>query len=327
MRIRAGLPTGVSAVLFDEAKARRQLEARLSDELVSWGCQEVLLPIVDYYDPYHSVLDEGGKSSLYRFVDRDGELLALRGDPTPMLARLLAPKLGSLSLPLKLFYRGDIVRYQEPRPGRLRESAHLGVELIERGPRPEGPQLELTVLEMFLDLLSSELQRSGSPRRLEVVLGLAGALDELVADASDSGAFALAISRRDRERVRSENELGLEIIEHGYPRNPERLGSAVGSQVERLVQTAGQLEQRYGGSGLKVHVDLAEFVRGHGTGGGAGLDHMYYDGIVFRAYIDNASEAVGNGGRYDKLFAELGSSVAAAGFSVGLDHLLQAVSG
>ena len=326
MRIRAGLPTGVSAVLFGEARARRQLEARLSEQLVASGCQEVLLPIVDYYDPYHSVLDESEKSSLYRFVDRDGELLALRGDPTPMLARLLAPKLGSLTLPLKLFYRGDVVRYQEPRPGRLRESAHLGVELIERGPRPRGPQLDAAVLEMFLDLLSSELERSGSSGRLEVVLGIAGALDDLIERSSDPSALALALSRRDRERVRVEGELALEIIEHGYPRAHDRLGPRVGAEIERLVKTAEALELRYGRRGLRVHVDLAEFVRGYGASGG-GLDHMYYDGIVFRAYIDSASEPVGNGGRYDKLFAELGSDVAAAGFSVGLDHLLQAVSG
>ena len=99
MRISAGLPTGVSAALFDSVKRRRRLEARLTALLEERGFAEVLLPILDYFEPYRPLLQERLLKQLYRFVDRDGQLLVLRGDFTPMLARLLAPHLDDLELP------------------------------------------------------------------------------------------------------------------------------------------------------------------------------------------------------------------------------------
>ncbi|MEL7062053.1 MAG: ATP phosphoribosyltransferase regulatory subunit, partial [Acidobacteriota bacterium] len=115
MRVTASLPTGVAALLPAGARRRRRLEADFVTRLEERGFSEVVLPVVDYVDPYDALLSETSRSELYRFVDRDGEVLALRADFTPMLARLLAPRLPSLELPLRLFYRGDVLRYQEER--------------------------------------------------------------------------------------------------------------------------------------------------------------------------------------------------------------------
>src|SRR6202023_3829064 len=79
---------------------------------------------------WEALLTPASRGELYRFIDRDGEQLALRADFTPMLARLLAPRLSSLRLPLRLFYRGDVVRYEESRPGSRRELYQMGVELL-----------------------------------------------------------------------------------------------------------------------------------------------------------------------------------------------------
>ena len=149
MKISAGLPTGVSAALFDSVKRRRRLEARLTALLEERGFGEVLLPILDYFEPYRPLLQGRRLEQLYRFVDRDGQLLVLRGDFTPMLARLLAPHLDDLELPLRLYYRGDVVRHQPLRPGRMREYSQLGAELLG-GDRTEADERTLT---LFLDLL------------------------------------------------------------------------------------------------------------------------------------------------------------------------------
>ena len=73
-----------------------------------------------------------------------------------MLARLLAPHLDDLELPLRLYYRGDVVRHQPLRPGRMREYSQLGAELLG-GDRTEADERMLT---LFLDLL---LQARGGP--------------------------------------------------------------------------------------------------------------------------------------------------------------------
>jgi ATP phosphoribosyltransferase regulatory subunit len=100
MRVSAALPTGVAALLFESARQRREAEERLVGHLREGGYSEVILPILDYLEPYEAMLTPATRGELYRFVDRDGDLLALRADFTPMLARLLAPRLESLSLPL-----------------------------------------------------------------------------------------------------------------------------------------------------------------------------------------------------------------------------------
>src|SRR6185295_15524579 len=157
---------------------------------------EVVLPILDYAEPYEALLSPASRGELYRFVDRDGEVLALRSDFTPLLARLIAPRLGGLSLPLRLFYRGDVVRWAEERAGRLRESYQVGAELLGE----DGEAAEAEVLRLFLDLLAS----TGVPRPA-VIVGFAGALDELLLSAgagSEAADLAAAVARRERSAVR-----------------------------------------------------------------------------------------------------------------------------
>jgi ATP phosphoribosyltransferase regulatory subunit HisZ len=90
VKVSAALPTGVAALLFESAKRRREMEQRLVARLDGAGYSEAILPILDYLEPYESLLTPASRGELYRFIDRDGEQLALRADFTPMLARLLA---------------------------------------------------------------------------------------------------------------------------------------------------------------------------------------------------------------------------------------------
>ncbi|MEM6797663.1 MAG: ATP phosphoribosyltransferase regulatory subunit, partial [Acidobacteriota bacterium] len=155
MRESASLPTGVAALFFAAARRHRRLEGEMVEHLESDGFAEVILPVVDYLEPYKEMLSRQSRNELYRFVDRDGEVLALRGDFTPLLARILAPRLPSLELPLRLFYRGDVLRYQEERAGRQREFYQLGAEVLGL-PGEEG---EAEALTAFLKMLEHSHRR------------------------------------------------------------------------------------------------------------------------------------------------------------------------
>ncbi len=89
------LPRGVQALLFDAADRRRRAEDGVVAVLRAAGLREVILPVLDYADPYAGVTAEGDER-LYRFLDREGQALALRADFTPMAARVIAPRLGQL---------------------------------------------------------------------------------------------------------------------------------------------------------------------------------------------------------------------------------------
>ena len=327
MRVSAALPIGVAALLFESARRRREAEGRLADLLQSAGYGEVILPILDYVEPYEALLTAASRSELYRFIDRDGEQLALRGDFTPMLARLLAPRLAGLPLPLRLFYRGDVVRYEEERAGRQREFYQMGAELL--GPDPSA---EREVLRLFLEALTQE-----GAREVRVVLGFAGALDGLLLGSrtgsgesgpADLAALAAAVARRERDAARRASRGLLAVVESGLPEKPEDLGPEAAGRLAELLRLRDDLAPLF--PSAQLNVDLAEFAR-HSLdprlapgGDGRMGDRSYYDGIVFRAFAGAAALPVGGGGRYDSLFRRLGAEVSAVGFSLSLERLIEA---
>jgi len=123
-------PTGVRPLLVEEAARRRGAESRFVELLEGAGFDEVLLPIIDYAEPYAAIATAQAKRQSYRFVDREGELVAIRSDFTPMVARALAPSIGEAELPLRIFYRGDVIRCEASRLGTNREMFQIGAEII-----------------------------------------------------------------------------------------------------------------------------------------------------------------------------------------------------
>jgi ATP phosphoribosyltransferase regulatory subunit len=324
MRVSAGLPAGVSALLFGAARERRRLERMLAERLERDGFAEVLLPVLDYYDPYR-VLAAGAERELYRFVDRDGELLTLRGDFTPMLARLLAPRVGSLELPARLYYRGDVVRNRETGPVGAREQCVVGVELLDSlgtsEEAPLHPRRDEELLALLIELLGlvvgfDPARATDGERGVTLVLGWAGVLDEVLAGEAEE--LAAGLQRRDRAAVRAHPVLH-QIVEHGLPAEPGALGAASGAAVEALIDLRDRFAARY--PGVALHIDLAELAAVRGAGLGPAR-RGYYDGLVFQAFHHGVAQPVASGGRYDTLFRELGAALGAAGFQIALDVLL-----
>lgn len=134
-------PTGARPLLVEETARRRRIETRFVSLLEDAGFAEVVLPIIDFAEAYAGVLGGDASRQSYRFTDRDGELVAIRSDFTPMLARALAPSLDPSQLPLRVFYRGDVIRCEATRLGRNRELFQIGAELI--GPADDGEILRL----------------------------------------------------------------------------------------------------------------------------------------------------------------------------------------
>ncbi|HYG65375.1 MAG TPA: ATP phosphoribosyltransferase regulatory subunit [Thermoanaerobaculia bacterium] len=319
MRVSATLPNGVAALLFDSARRRREAEGHMVGLLQGAGFSEVILPILDYLEPYDALLTTTSRNELYRFIDRDGEQLALRADFTPMLARLLAPRVASLPMPLRIYYRGDVVRYEEERAGGQREFYQVGAELLGI----PGAQAEDEVLRLFLEMLMV-----GGEGEMQIVLGFAGALDRLLTQgAMEPSVLAVAVFRRERSTVRQACPKLLPVLESGLPDRPEDLGPEAAHRLEGVLALRDELARRF--PSIRLIVDLAEFARHSrephlSTGSG---ERSYYDGIVFRAYASSAARPIGGGGRYDSLFRRLGAETPAVGFSLNLERLLEARSG
>src|SRR5690606_13798779 len=73
-------------------------------------------------------------TSVLRFVEPEtGEVVALRPDMTPQVARLVATGLAERPSPARLSYRGSVLRRQHERARHDQQALQAGIELIGVG--------------------------------------------------------------------------------------------------------------------------------------------------------------------------------------------------
>ena len=120
-------PRGLADLVGREVALMHLIEEKLSKLLASWGYQEVHTPTIEFAD----VLAKGSEGELkdaFCFIDRQGDLVALRPEMTTPCARpRLAAAFAAHAHPAVLC--GPGFRYEEPQEGRNREFRQIGVEL------------------------------------------------------------------------------------------------------------------------------------------------------------------------------------------------------
>jgi ATP phosphoribosyltransferase regulatory subunit len=309
------VPPGVQCFVGDEARRRRAIESRVVDVFLGWDYEEIIPPLYDYADVFAGPALE---SKTYSFVGRDGSLLALRPDFTSLLAKIAAGRLADRSAPMRLYYSGEVLRYEPPKAGRQSELFQMGLEHLG-GP---GPAADLEVLAIAAECLGA-VGAGG----WVLTLGHVGIFSGLV---TECGLDAARIETL-RERVEAKDETGVREALAGAPASPARAlagltalagGMGVLDEAERSLDAspaalASLHELRVvvqglhdAGLGDHVSIDLSE-VRG--------LD--YYTGLVFRVYAPGLGFEVGGGGRYDALLGRFGRPMPAVGFMLGLDRV------
>src|SRR5581483_2766829 len=127
----APIPPGALDIAGAAVRRRRQLESRMLERLEQAGYEEIIPPTFEYAEVFMRAGGPEIADRLIRFLDLDGQLLALRYDFTASVARLAATKLSDRSTPLRLCYTGTVFRQDPEREGRRpRETLQAGGELL-----------------------------------------------------------------------------------------------------------------------------------------------------------------------------------------------------
>jgi ATP phosphoribosyltransferase regulatory subunit len=317
------LPAGLRDLLPDHSAHLAELSASLHGVFSSFGYRRVLLPTLERLEVVERGLSPAAVAGVLKFVEAgSGEVVAIRPDITPQIARLYAARPDALPSPARLCYDGPVLRAREARAGRPREVYQAGVELLGEG----GAQADAEALAV----LAQALERVGLAHAV-VEVGHARFAPEVVAAARLPEAAreeaSVALARKDEATLAALARLGkgtkaarraLPLLAGLYgDRALERArevargvpgAAAALSEVESAMKLA-----RRRGLGEAV-VDLGE-VRGLG----------YYTGITFAGYAPGAGSAVAVGGRYDALLARFGRPGPAIGFAVDLEFATQAL--
>ena len=314
--LRGHLPHGVQDLFLVEAARKRRAEAVLRDVFSRWTYHELIPPTFEYHDNLIVGAGPDLRQAMYRFFDREGQMLALRADFTTQVARMVASKLFDQPLPLRCFYIGSVFRHEEPQAGRQREFTQAGVELIgatTAAADAEVIALAVTALEA-LGLHDFQINLGQMALFHALTAGLPP--DDLtrIRRATDHKNSAQLIAALDRAGVRGERKALLARLPDlvGGPEVLEEAragGEAVAEAVDRLAQVY-RLLQAYGVAG-RVILDLGE-VRG--------MD--YYTGITFRGVAPGLGWPILSGGRYDGLIGQFGRPLPAVGFGLGVERAL-----
>jgi ATP phosphoribosyltransferase regulatory subunit len=291
----------------------------------AWGYARIVTPVFECADVLERGLGHDARAAAIRFVEPGtGEIVALRPDITPQVARLVATRMAEVEGPIRLCYEGAVTRLSGRLAGELgqRELLQAGIELID-APEPEGDAEVLAVAAAAL--AASQLPET----RLDVghvapaahVLGAAP-------DADARARLAAALARKDRAGVRA----AARTLPAAIVPLAEALAVLWGPADATLAHAAElawpdevrvQLAQL--GAVLAAFAELADPPAPAVTidlGDLRGFD--YYTGMRFAGYAGGAPDAVLRGGRYDALIGRYGRAARATGFAIDLEAVAEA---
>jgi len=311
------VPPGVQCFLGEEARRRRQIEDQVVSVFEGWDYEEIIPPLFDYADVFAS---QALLPKTYSFVGRDGSLLALRPDFTSLLAKIAAGRLADRPAPMRLYYSGEVLRYEPPRAGRQSELYQMGLEHLGGDGRAADVEI-LAVAAECLDVLGV--------RGFVLALGHVGVFGGLLEGVELDGATL----ERLRERVEAKDPAGVrDTLPAGAvpPAVAEALVRLTALSGEAAVLAEAERALAFcpaAGAAVAELRQVVEALRSAGLGDGLAIDLGevrgldYYTGLVFRAYAPGLGFEVGGGGRYDTLLARFGRPMPAVGFMLGLDRL------
>lgn len=302
-------PVGVRPLLMQEAARRRRIEQTIDSALARRGYREVILPIIDFSAPYDALAGDRSPRERYRFVDRDGELIALRSDFTPMVARAVAPILSSVELPLRLFYRGDVVRCEPSRLGRSRELFQAGAELV--GDR--SPEADFEIIRTAAEVVS----RFGI--KPTILFSDVSLIPRLFEFATASEAVIDAITRAFRDRFSNgasalRNVLGSEraaILPKLIDGSAALADLARFETVSDVVERLASVNRRLAIASFNAAITFGELPE----------DTGYYSSLRFEILDSATRRLLGTGGRYDDVYASFGAPAPAVGFTINVDAI------
>ena len=253
--------------------------------------------------------------NLLTFTDTNGKLMALKPDVTLSIIKNVVADVKSS---YKLYYDEHVYRTTSSGDG-FREITQTGLESI--GNIDLFAESEVLMLAMkSLESISENFLLDISHMRL-----LEGLLENLGIDPSDmSDIFAL---------VGSKNVSGIRALCRKYEIASEEIEklctlTAMYLPIEKALESvkpyvAGEKMQ----AAFEELSGICELIREYGIADKLYLDLSiindmnYYDGIIFKGFVNGIPDSILSGGRYDRLMERFGKKMGAVGFAVYLDKL------
>jgi histidyl-tRNA synthetase len=308
-------PRGTFDVLPEDGRRRVELARTAGEILGRAGYEPFDTPIFEDTELFARGVGESTdivQKEMFTFEDKAGRSLTLRPEGTAGVCRAyIEHGMHKLPQPVKLFYLGPFFRHEAPQAGRFRQFSQIGAEAIGS----QDPTLDAELI-----LLLAEILRSAGVPDPRLRLSSLGSPETRAQYLEDLKTYLRAHEGELSEEVRGRIDLnplrafdadhpGTAAVMRDAPRLLDRLDAEDAehfSEVRALLDDAGQAYE----------LD-ATLVRG--------ID--YYTRTVFEFESEHlgAQNALGGGGRYDRLVEQLGGpSTPGVGWAAGIERILLA---
>lgn len=303
---------GTRDILPPETDRNRALVEIFAQEATKAGFVNVVPPMFEDVGVFVRLGESTDvvTKELYAFTDKGGRQIALRPEQTASVCRMFA-QLRPV-VPWKAWYSGPNFRQEKPQKGRYRQFDQVGAEVIGSN----DPELDvelITLADRFyrrlgLSQYTLAINSLGDPADRPAYLeALVTYFESFGDELSEQSRATLALNPL---RVLDSKRSGDARIIAGAPVLADYLSDDAVAAFDRV---------QAGLTALGVPFEVApRLVRG--------LD--YYTRTTFEfvsSSIDAAQSAIGGGGRYDGLVADLGGPEApGVGFALGVDRTLMA---
>ncbi|GAB6054252.1 histidine--tRNA ligase [Magnetospira thiophila] len=303
---------GTKDLLPEETRRHRHVEetARRVAELYGFG--EIVTPIFEFTEVFKRTLGDTSDivtKEMYTFADRGDESLTLRPEGTAGVARAFISGGLQQQLPLKLFYRGPMFRYERPQKGRQRQFHQVGVELLG----VETPQGDVEMIALAAQFLGA----LGLGERVTLELNSLG-------DAESRAAYRdtlVAYLSGHRDKLSEDSRERLE-------RNPLRVLDSKDEGDKRVVADAPLLSDSLNAASKAFFDQLLAGLDAVGVAYNLnprlvrGLDYYCHTAFEFTTTDLGAQGTVLAGGRYDGLIGQMGGPpTSGIGWAAGVERL------
>jgi histidyl-tRNA synthetase len=272
-----------------------------------FGYQEYDAPFIESIELYAAKSgEELVKEQSFVFPDRGGDLITLRPELTPSLARMVAQRQRQMVYPQRWWSWGPFWRYERPQKGRTREFFQWNIDLIGVA-QPEADAEMVAVAASFFREVGLR------PEQISILVNNRRLMDsefEVLEIPTNSRPDLLRlIDRRDKmpgaEWAKYAQEIGLSDQQfEGLKAN--LANNELWRKSPELVRFFNAIDAL----GVGEYVRFAPFII-------RGLE--YYTGTVFEAWDqDGEFRAILGGGRYDNLVGDVGGDpLPGVGFAMG----------
>lgn len=309
-------PEGVRDILRDECERKNVLENEVKREMHLYGYQDIQTPTFEFLETFRKISGNISVKELYKFFDRDGEILMLRSDMVPQLVRVAATELTEQEFPARFCYAGNVFDSREG------EKFQIGAELL--GLNSVETDAEILALAIAC------LRRAGL-EAFQIRLNNGAFLQSLLEDA----AVEEDLEEQIRQLIWERNFTDLDKLMRATDVKPATrkafsLLPELNGDIEVLTEAKRIAPNSIALNALRRLEEIYQVLCYYKVEKFVLFDLSFSEekgcctGIQFRGYAEGLENVIVKGGRHDGFAEGFGKEIPAVGVTIDIEALMKA---